>query len=273
MSIFGKKFRARSPENVLEEARLLVERHDVGYLEIIDDVFNHRLDRAKRILDLMLADGLPVDVAFPNGLRCDALDREFLVKLSRFGHSLICVPVESATPRIQELIRKNLDLGRVAATIDTCAELGIYTRGYFMLGFPTETREEMEATVSWAVRSGLHSAFFFVVVPFKGTALYEEYSEDLEGRAYRHEDYDYCRGPMNLSAVPDEVLFSIQRWAYLRMVARPSRIFRVFRDFPNRHFLWPAVQTGFEFFRGAGKGHRPGRPHPIPGSRPTSAEP
>jgi radical SAM superfamily enzyme YgiQ (UPF0313 family) len=164
------------------------------------------------------------------------------------------------------MIRKNLDLTRVGTTIDTCAELGIYTRGYFMLGFPTETREELEATVDYAVRSRLHAAFFFVVVPFKGTPLYETCAEELERRGYRHEDHDYFRGPMNLSAVPDEVLFSIQKWAYVRMAARPSRLYRVFRDFPNRSFVWPAVKTGIELFRGAGKGFKSGRPDEIPGA-------
>ncbi len=271
LSIFGKKFRPRSPENVLEEVRLLVDRHDVGYIEIIDDVFNHQLDRAKRIFDLIQAEGLPVDVAFPNGLRCDTLDREFLEKLACFDHALICVPVESASPRIQRMIRKNLDLAKVSWTIDTCADLGIYTRGYFMLGFPGETEAELKATVDFAVRSRLHAAFFFVVVPFKGTELYDTYAKELGQRGYRHEDHDYFRGPMNLSAVSDETLFQIQKWAYVRMAASPSRIARVFRDFPNRRFVWPAVKTGIELFRGAGKGHKPGRPDLIPGAsrRPT----
>ena len=140
-----------------------------------------------------------------------------------------------------------------------------------MLGFPGETEAELKATVDFAVRSRLHAAFFFVVVPFKGTALYETFAKELEGRGYRHEDHDYFRGPMNLSAVSDETLFQIQKWAYVRMAASPSRIARVFRDFPNRRFVWPAVKTGIELFRGAGKGHKPGRPDLIPGAgrRPT----
>ncbi|HUT78598.1 MAG TPA: hypothetical protein VM285_12970, partial [Polyangia bacterium] len=131
---------------------------------------------------------------------------------------------------------------------------------------PTETREELEATVDYAVRSRLHAAFFFVVVPFKGTALYEAYAEELECRGYRHEDHDYFRGPMNLSAVPDDVLFAIQKWAYVRMATRPSRLYRVLRDFPNRRFVWPAIKTGIELFRGAGKGSKSGRPDEIPGA-------
>jgi len=262
-SQFGHKFRARSPQNVLEEVKTLVDRYDIRHLEIVDDIFNCDLNRSKDILDLLYNEGLPVEISFANGLRCDRLDREFLEKFARFKFTLTCIPVETVTPRLQKLIRKNLNLSKVKETIDICADLGIYTRGYFMIGFPTETEEEARATIDFAVHSRLHSAFFFVVVPFKGTELYSQCLGIMKERNYRFEDYDYFRTPVNLSEVPDKALFRMQKWAYIRLGMRPSRVYRIIRDLPDHRFLWFGIKVWATLFFGAGKGHRTGKPQIV----------
>jgi radical SAM superfamily enzyme YgiQ (UPF0313 family) len=164
------------------------------------------------------------------------------------------------------MIKKNLNLNKVNDVINMCADLRIYTKGYFMLGFPTETKAELQATIDFAVKSKLHSALFFVVIPFKGTELYDLSLEQLKRRNYKYEDYDYFRSPFNLSGVSDTVLFRTQKWAYVRLATNPARIYRLFRDFPDYRLIWPAIKTWIEFFSGAGKGHRPGKPDLVPGA-------
>jgi len=266
-SLFGKKFRAQSPERVVSEVLHNIERYGITHFEVLDDFFNCDLDRSKRIFDLLLDTGIKISLSFPNGLRCDHLDREFLEKLAKFEKPMISVPVESASPRIQKMIKKNLNLQRVTETINLCADLHIYTRGFFMLGFPTETKEEIERTVNYAVKSKLHSAFFFIVVPFKGTELYKDCLQILQERGYRYEDHDYFRSPMNVSTVPDSVLHGAQRWAYVRLLTRPSRILRLIRDFPDYRFIWRGIKAMAEFFFGAGKGLRPGKADIAPGTK------
>jgi radical SAM superfamily enzyme YgiQ (UPF0313 family) len=265
-SIFGKGFRARSAESVLAEVKMLVDRYGVEYLEIVDDIFNCDLERAKNILDRLHHEGLQTGIAFPNGLRCDRLDREFLEKLRRFPAALVCVPVESTSSRIQKLVKKNLNLSKVNQVIDICADLRIYTRGYFMLGFPTETRDEINATIDYAARSRLHTALFFIVVPFKGTELYDMCMRHKNAGDLRFEDHDYFRSPMNLSEAPDEVLFKMQRWAYARLAMNPARIYRLFRDFPDYRFIWTGIKTWMSLSWGAGKGLKSGKPELVPGT-------
>ena len=71
---------------------------------------------------------------------------------------------------------------------------------------------------------------------------------------------------MNLSNASDEFLFKTQRWAHVKFMMRPSRIYRLFRDFPDYGLIWPAIRVWSGFFTGAGKGHRPGKPGMLPGS-------
>ena len=49
----------------------------------------------------------------------------------------------------------------------------IQVNGFFMLGFPTETQEEIQATIDFAVDSDLTMAHFFLVVPQPGTPIYD----------------------------------------------------------------------------------------------------
>jgi len=271
-SVFGKRFRAVSAKRVVDEIKLLVRRYDVHYFEIIDDIFNCDLQRSKDILDLLYKEDLDIGIAFPNGLRCDHLDDDFLSSLAWFNNPLLCVPVESASARIQKMIKKNLNLTKVTRVINCCADLGIFTRGYFMLGFPSETRDELRATVDFAVRSSLHSALFFVVIPFKGTELYDLCIEHVNRRQFRFEDHNYFRSPVNLSTVSDRILFRIQRLAYVRLALNPARVYRILRDFPDYRLFLMAVRTWSGLLLGAGKGHQPGKPEPLSGnSRKASA--
>ena len=84
-SIFGKKWRARSPESVVGEMKTLVERFGIKEFEIIDDAFNLDRRRVLEICDLIEKEGLEVSLAFPNGLRTDVLDDEVIHALRRAG--------------------------------------------------------------------------------------------------------------------------------------------------------------------------------------------
>jgi len=87
------------------------------------------------------------------------------------GVRYVAYAVESGSPRIQTLIKKNLNLDRIFESISLTTAKGIVTRGFFMIGFPTETEEEAEMTFQFACESNLVIAFFFTVVYFPGTPL------------------------------------------------------------------------------------------------------
>jgi hypothetical protein len=85
----------------------------------------------------------------------------------------ITFSLESASPRIQELINKHLDIARTMQNIRYAHRLGIITKAYFMLGFPTETRVELDRTLALALDPALDMMSLFKVVPFRHTQLAE----------------------------------------------------------------------------------------------------
>ena len=243
--ILGKKFRPHSPERVLEEIEYLRREWGIEEFEVVDDIFNLDRERVGCICELLLSRKYRSRLAFPNGLRGDLLDREILGMLKKSGTYFIAMAVETASPRLQKLLRKNLDLDRVAQAARDCRELGITTLGFFMLGFPGETREELESTVDWAVRSPFDFASFFLVSPVRGTDMYnwrEGRPAVLSPEAYQ--ELDYHDGLYNLSRLPDREFFRFPRRAYRRFYLSriPSLIWRgsfrrvAWRD-GVRHFL------------------------------------
>ena len=152
---FGNKFRSRSPENVFAEIKLLYYHYGVREFHFIDDIFNFDRSRMHRILDYIITSGMKIYIAFPNGLRCDLLNFDDLAKLKSAGTYMMAVPIETVSSRTQKIIRKNHSLDRITKTITNCNKLGIVTRGFFMLGFPTETLADIRETISFALNSSL----------------------------------------------------------------------------------------------------------------------
>lgn len=227
--IFGRGFRKRSPENVIAEMEEFIRRFGVQKFEVIDDIFNLDEERARLICDKIATRNWKILLSFPNGLRGDRLHRETLAAMRRAGTYYISFAIESASQRIQNLIEKNLDVGKTLRSIEEAVKLGIFTMGYFMLGFPTETEKEMEETIECARKSKLHIALFFIVTPFKGTELYRRYVEERY-IPYRH--YHYHTDHYNLSAVSNEVLRRLYRKAYRKFYSSPARALRILKDYP-----------------------------------------
>lgn len=132
--IFGNRFRARTPESVLSDMESLADRYGVREFEILDDSFNIKEARALDILENVQKRLPGTRILFPNGLRSDTLSASFIDTMSRAGVTYVSFAVESASPRIQSLIRKKLDVDKVKENIQHASRRGIFCNGYFMLG-------------------------------------------------------------------------------------------------------------------------------------------
>ncbi len=171
--IFQKVWRPRSPINVVDEIEFLHGKYGVQEIHFEDDNFNFDIDRAKQICDEIVDRGLDISLKFPNGIRADFVDEELIIKLKEAGCYGISIGVETASPRIMKLIKKNLDLNKVKKTVDLAVKHDIQVRGFFMLGFPTETKADMKQTIDFAKSLNLHFAGFSIATPYPGTELYE----------------------------------------------------------------------------------------------------
>lgn len=246
----GRLYRPRSPEKVIEEIRILREQYDIHEFEIVDDCFNLDRDRMHRILNGLIAFGDPkLRLQFPNGLRSDLLSREDVLLLKKAGTNFISFAVETASPRLQKYVRKNLDIDRAVKAISMAAGAGIFCNGFFMLGFPTETADEARATVKLAVSTDLHEAMFFKVNPFRGTELFERAVEEAHCNVDGIDlnDLDFFSVSNNISQMSDDEFQSIYTAAYRRFYLNPIRIARIIWRHPRRsHLFMYMIQVAYK---------------------------
>jgi len=230
--IFGRRHRAFPPERVVGEMIELRDRYRLGEFEIIDDNFNLDPEYAKRAMQEVIDKNLGVKLAFSSGLRADRMDEELLDLMIRAGTYRIDYAVESASPRIQKLCKKNLDLGRAREVINMTARRGVVTGAYYMLGFPTETAEEMQATLEYALSLENHIASFFYLLPFPGTEFAES-DPEVRRLVRSREIRDASELVVNLSAATDEQLQRARKSGYGRFYFSPRRMMKIARDVPK----------------------------------------
>jgi len=233
-NLFGKGFRGMSPERVIEEIKFLKKKYNIEEVEVIDDVFNFDRARALKIFEKSVETGMEVKYSFPNGLRGDRLDEELIMVMKKSKTVMITVAVESASERIQRLIKKHLDLEKTKKIIEIVDKHNILIRGFFMMGFPGETEEEMKKTIDYACNSALHIAMFYITIPFKGTELYNMVKDELEDKNYSYYDYEYVKSRFNLSPVEQNTLIELQALAYRRFYLNPWRWRRVLQVAPYK---------------------------------------
>ncbi len=246
-SIFGKKVRKRSVENVLAEIELLTQKYGVKELHIVDDIFNIDLPRAKKICDEIVDRKIKVKIAFPNGIRADMMDRELIRKLKAAGCYTITYAVETASPRLQKMIRKNLDLDKTKQVIEWTYQEGIIPQAFIMLGFPTETREELKMTVDWTINSRLLRGWFFTVVVYPRTGLLEiakQHYPDFDFSNYDWVDLNYWSEIPFYTRVTGIDAFKIQRDAYRRFYLRPLLLLKIVWWFPKNIFFLRGMWWG-----------------------------
>jgi radical SAM superfamily enzyme YgiQ (UPF0313 family) len=228
-NVFGKAFRGRSAESVLDEIQMLHDKYGMHELDIVDDAFNQSIKRSKAICEGLLDRGLKIHIMLPNGIRGDRTDTDLMDLFQQAGFYRIAFAVESASPRIQKLIKKNIDLDKVRWSISEVARRGMFATGYLIQGFPTETFDEMKMTGDWAADSDLHVASFFYLNPFPGTEV-----ATMAGKDFTHINFrDYSTMSVNISAATDEELHRANKYAYRKFYLSPRRFARIVKVVPK----------------------------------------
>ena len=179
--VWGKKWRARSPKNVVDELEHLVKTYGIKQIDFSDDNMTLDKKRMAEICDLIVERGLHVEWFTPNGIRADTLDEPLLRKMKMAGCKKIRIAPESGVQRVvNDVIGKNLDLKSVEQTVITCRKVGVKVGCFFVIGLIGETKADIEETIKFAYklkRLGADNFIFSIAMPLYGTAFFEQAKE------------------------------------------------------------------------------------------------
>ncbi len=174
-TVWGRKFRCHSAERVLAELEHLVQTYGVREVQFEDDNLTLDKPRIRKICEGMIDRGLDLLWTTPNGAAIWALDEPLIALMRRAGCHHITLAVESGSPRVlKEIIRKPLNLDKVAPIVRACRQVGMGVSVFFVVGFPGETREEIARTFDFAMELDVDQACFFTATPLPGTDLYRQ---------------------------------------------------------------------------------------------------
>lgn len=166
----GKKFRARSAKNVVDEMEECVEM-GVNEFSIYDDTFTIDRQRVINICNEIMDRVL--DIGFDIRARVNTVDKKLLEKLKKAGCERIHYGVESGNPEILKVLRKGITIEQAKKAFEMTKEVGIDTLAYFILGSPRETKSEMLESIRFAKELDPDFAHFTVMAPFPATPLYD----------------------------------------------------------------------------------------------------
>jgi len=232
--IFGKTFRAMSPEKMVAQIEFYIARYNIRDFEFIDDIWNLDKKRSIRFCELVIEKNLGIVFHFPNGVRMDLMDEQLLTLLKKAGCCFMAVAVESADKGIQKQIRKNNKLEKIKENIAIADRLGLFVHGFFMMGFTNETYKQMLKTCYFMVTSRLTASVIHTVIPFEGTELFKEVKK-CEDQKF---DPDvFHNGNSGLSTVPFWLVNITKQVSYLLYYLNPVRIYKIVTRYPNKKYL------------------------------------
>lgn len=240
-NIFGKRIRYFGVARIVDEIRFLRRRYDIREIDFLDDTINANQKMAQNLFENLLQFKKEELVfAIPSGVRGDLFSDELLSTMKELGIFRINIAYESAVQRILDEAGKNLDIDKTIENTYKLKEISTLLGGFFMFGFPSESEEDINATVDLACSLPLHTATFSFVTPFPETDYYQlarrRYSEDYLLKRLMTYDTFYSE-PVEIGMLSSERLMSLKKRAIRRFYLNPRRIFMNTRDVPNYYSL------------------------------------
>ena len=229
-TVLYPSFHVRTVENVLDEIGFLIEEH--GAREIFDDTGTFPGGNwLKEFCRGMIEMGYHKKILFSCNMRFDYLrDPELPVLMKKAGFRKIKAGLESAQQETLNKINKGTTVSDIVTGCRNAARAGLDIHLTVMVGYPWETRKEVENTIQLArklmAEGDAEMLQSTVVVPYPGTALHRQ---ALENKWFRIDPSDYERYDMT------ETVFRTPGITSEEIVEMSSRIYS---SFLQPRFIW-----------------------------------
>lgn len=227
----GKKIRYRSAHNILKEIIYLKTHFDIEEINIIDDNFTMKKGLVEDFCHMLIQNQLGISWSCPNGIRLDTLDKNLLQLMERSGCYSFGVGIEFGTQKMLDHVKKQLTLETIRTQIDLIKSVThIRITGFFIIGHPKESVDDINATIDFACSLKLDRANFFNYSPFPGSVDYE----NLKNEGYHYNQWYDSLYINNVIYTPKNVtrdqLIRLQKKAFERFFLRPRILWNIIKE-------------------------------------------
>ena len=150
-SLTGKKWRAHSAEYIINHIDVILKKFGVKHISFNDDNLILDIDRFDHILNGLQEKQLKFSWD-SRGIRADRITLPLLQKMKDCGCTYLHIGIESGEQKIlDKIVDKHLRLEDVVKAADMCHKVGVGLFGFYVIGFPGETKKDMQKTVDFAL--------------------------------------------------------------------------------------------------------------------------
>ena len=169
---FGKpSYRMWSPDAVIKEIDILVNKYGVKNIKFVDEMFVLNRNHVVGICDRIIERGYDLNIwAYA---RVDTVKDEFLDKLNRAGFRWLALGIESGSKHVRDGVEKGrFGSIEIIKTVKDIQAAGINVIGNYIFGLPDDTRESMQETLDLAIETNCEFANFYCAMAYPGSKLY-----------------------------------------------------------------------------------------------------
>ncbi|MGQ9722111.1 MAG: B12-binding domain-containing radical SAM protein [Candidatus Jordarchaeum sp.] len=245
--LFGKRWRGRSPRNVVDELKHLAESYRVRNIEFLDDTFTLNQRRAEKICDEIINRRL--DIVWNCSSRVNTISQSLLEKMKKAGCDSIYYGVESGSQEILGRMKKGTTLNQTIRAFKKTKRVGMEIIGSFIIGFPGETINTIKKTISFAKFLKPDYAQFTICTPYPGTELFQiiENTDIMQLFTKDWSKYDALKPVFTINddsyPSPSELIKWVKK-AYLNFYVSPSFLFQQLKK--KRFIVWRKVLNAFK---------------------------
>ncbi len=248
-SVFGKTWRGRSAKSMVEEAGFLVKKYGVKEIDFEEDLFNFSNKRVYEFCKLW-KQHLP-KIKWQCIVKVTNMDEHLIKTMADAGCWLINIGVESGSQKILDFIHKDITVEQVKKVTNLADKHGIKVRGLFMINHPTETHEDLKATLDLTLKNPFHTIIVCITNPYPYTELwdiaakYGTFKKDLTQMT----EFPSKPNFVGKNFTADE-LIKLQKMFYVKFFFRPKQILKYLKFIFSLKPL-PALRLLRYYTRGA----------------------
>ncbi|HEY6973266.1 MAG TPA: radical SAM protein [Nitrospiraceae bacterium] len=228
------KWRARSAQHVVDELKYL-EEHGYGAVYFVDDHFLLQPKRIEAICHGVTSAGLSIQWGIEG--RVDSVAQHLFPAMAQAHCRTVMFGIESGSQKILDRLKKEQTLAEVTTAVTNAKKAGIeIVHGFFTVGNPDETVEDMRATFNFASKLPLDTFGFNRLCVYRGTPLWQEYvKRGLVSDATDWYKYFKC-SEIDPTCLPGEVINDVRQQGLkklflYKLMHYPLQTYRLLRRF------------------------------------------
>lgn len=221
----GKKWRDRSPQNVVDEIEFLTKELNAGLLLFRDPIFTINKKRVSLIAKEIIR--RKIDIHYVCETHLDCLDEPLIDLLCDSGLRAIKVGIESADKSVVSSAgRKPINTDQQERILAYCDNKKIAVTAFYIIGMPDDTEQSIMSTIEYAKKLNTIGAQFTISTPYPGTQFYDEMEREGLITDYDYENYDIHTPVYRHKNLSKDQLIKLKEKAYNAYYLRPEWILK-----------------------------------------------